>query len=137
MSANRKSFIKIHIELTTPFHIGSVTGGYFKVIPIIGGVFTGEIDGKVLNFGADYNLKYDNNKSHVDACYILRTNDNEDIVIRNTGDIDKSLSNGSRTTPSFIVDKDSKYFNLLNQDFYGEIVFGCEEYVDIEIYVCN
>ncbi|CAJ1186118.1 DUF3237 family protein [Companilactobacillus paralimentarius] len=121
MALKIKSFIDIHIMLGNPIRIGNTKKGYFKIIPIDGGYFTGEISGKVLKFGGDFNYKFDDKYSSADASYVLQTENNqENIFIRNSGNIEKGRIGICH--PEFIVNDEGYYGNLANRTFISKII---------------
>lgn len=127
-----KVAIHLHIQLQSPYIIGNIKEAVFKIIPIIGGEVSGSIEGSILKFGADYNFRINDFESDVDACYIIQTKDNQYIMVRNQGHIDKN-QNCYMTHPKFYVDENSDYAYLMNKDFYGKILKGTNTFVDIEI----
>lgn len=127
-------FLRLDILLGEPIHIGETSRGYLKIIPIIGGRFIGKVEGKILNYGGDYNLRYDDNRSQVSAQYILSTNTGEMIIIKNEGNIDKSSTSGNITHPLFTLDDSSPLYDLFNKKYIGKIVEGDNKKIVIDIY---
>lgn len=127
-----KFCMNLHIQLQSPYIIGNIKESVFKIIPIIGGEVSGSIEGSILKFGADYNFRINEFESDVDAGYIIQTKDNQYIMIRNQGHIDKK-QNCFITYPVFYVDENSDYAYLMNKKFYGKILKGTNTFVDIEI----
>lgn len=127
-----KFCMHLHIQLQSPYIIGNIKESVFKIIPIIGGEVSGSIEGSILKFGADYNFRINEFESDVDAGYIIQTKDDQYIMIRNQGHIDKK-QNCFITYSVFYVDENSDYAYLMNKKFYGKILKGTNTFVDIEI----
>ena len=73
------------MSLGASLSVGTSKRGRRNIIPITGGNVTGDITGKVLAGGADYqNLS---NPMTIDARYLWQTNDGEIIIVRNAGPI--------------------------------------------------
>jgi hypothetical protein len=78
--------LRAEIELGAIEEIGETPLGRRRVIPILGGSFTGEqLAGAVLPGGADWQLVRPDGVVLLDARYILRTNDGSLIYIHNRG----------------------------------------------------
>lgn len=125
-----RDVIQLKIQLGEPYIIGSLKDGLFKIIPILSGNVCGMIQGKVLPFGADYNKRYNDVKSSVDATYIIETKDHELIMVRNQGDIDKNKEI-KETKPQFFVDRNSKYAYLMKNTYLGKIVTSGKSEIEI------
>jgi hypothetical protein len=69
-------------EVTTAGDIGH---GVRRIIPIIGGDVRGEINGKVLPFGADFQIIRPNELIELEAKYAFETDDGAVIYIENKG----------------------------------------------------
>lgn len=115
-----RDYIKINCKLGEPYRFGNTDKGYFKIIPITDGNFTGELSGKVLKFGGDFNYKFNDKRSTANARYILRTDDNYLIYIQNSGKIDKN--HNMITHPTFITDQTGPYNFLNYKNFIGIII---------------
>ena len=88
--------------------VGATKRGNRNIIPITGGTLSGEITGRVLAGGADYqNLA---NPMTIDARYLWQTSDGEVIIVRNGGSM-------GLLAPVFEVRADSKYA-WLNKGLY-------------------
>lgn len=76
----------VRIQLGAPIEIGPVTGGFRRVIPILGGTVEGDgVSGRVLESGADWQLIRPEGFIDLDARYVLRTDREEFIYISNIG----------------------------------------------------
>lgn len=130
--------LKLEVEIGENIIVGNTNQGYLKVIPIIGGSFWGKgIEGEIIPGGADWNIKFNENISHVFAKYVLKTSDNIFITIENEGIINKAIPNKViKTVPRFQVDKHSKYKWLLDSVFVGSIETSetKKSTIDITIY---
>jgi hypothetical protein len=69
-------------EVTTA---GDVGHGVRRIIPIIGGEVRGEINGKVLPFGADFQIIRPNELIELEAKYAFETDDGAVIYVENKG----------------------------------------------------
>ncbi len=126
----------LNVKCSETLDVGLNYDGHLRVIPIVGGTFTGVVDGVVISGGADWNTEKSDGLAHVFAKYCLKTSDGEYIAIENEGVIadfsDKYLI---KTTPKFTVSKDSKYSFLNSGVYVGSLeVGGKENSVNINIY---
>ena len=100
---------------TITAHIGGVTSagdigtGVRRIIPVVGGEVRGEsINGKVLAFGADYQIIRPNELIELEAKYALQTDDGTVIYVENRGirfgpvDLMKRLNRGEPVDPRLI-----------------------------------
>ena len=69
-------------EVTTAGDIGH---GVRRIIPIIGGDVRGDVNGKVLAFGADFQIIRPNELIELEAKYALETDDGATIYVENKG----------------------------------------------------
>lgn len=77
---------EVRFDLGTAQEVGVVAGGERRVIPIVGGVFTGPgIRGRVLNGGADWQLVRADGSAELDARYTLETDSGSLIYVSNRG----------------------------------------------------
>lgn len=81
------SFIcEIRVELEPAIERGPSPGGRARIIPIIGGVVTGDrLSGEVLDLGGDWQTIYEDGYAEIDTRYAIRTHDGALIDIRNYG----------------------------------------------------
>ena len=137
MELEAKELFRLKVFIAPPIEVGRVNGGVLQVIPIIGGTFQGQdIAGKVLPGGADWNTTFDDGTSHVEARYVLETNDGEYIVVENEGFIAMDSASRIKTSPSFIADQNGKYHSLNHGSYVGELEASSadENSVDITFY---
>ena len=65
--------------------MGEGRGGLRRIIPIIGGRATGEISGRILNLGADWQTVYKDGTAYLDTRYGIETEHGTTIEIVNRG----------------------------------------------------
>ena len=73
------------VELGPIREMGEGRGGRRRIIPIVGGSVTGDLDGKILNLGADWQLVYKDGTAFLDTRYAFETSDGALIEIVNLG----------------------------------------------------
>ncbi|KAJ9658482.1 hypothetical protein H2198_003634 [Neophaeococcomyces mojaviensis] len=65
-------YFTLHVELSTPYTIGSTLHGERRFIPITGGIIDGpQLKGKILPGGGDWNLVQPNGIVHLMAKYTI------------------------------------------------------------------
>ena len=69
-------------EVTTAGDIGH---GVRRIVPIIGGEVRGEVNGKVLPFGADFQIIRPNELIELEAKYAFETDDGAVVYVENKG----------------------------------------------------
>ncbi len=115
--------------------IGDTKEGQLRVIPIIGGHFTGQLHGTIVPGGADWNTQRNQYVSYAFAKYVIQTDDGQYISVENEGEIDDRKSVPFITKPTFQVDKNSQYSWLNDNEFEGRLSFGEKDgEIMIEIY---
>ena len=78
--------LEARVQVGAPIDIGPVRGGRRRIIPIVGGSFAGpELEGRVWNQGADWQLIHEDGFSELDTRYILETHQGELIYVQNAG----------------------------------------------------
>lgn len=76
----------IDAELGKPIEMGTTSSGVFRIIPIIGGIVTGErLSGRVGNLGADWQTVHGDGYAELDTRYMIETHDGATIDVRNFG----------------------------------------------------
>jgi Protein of unknown function (DUF3237) len=100
---------ELHAEVGKPDEVGIVPGGTRRVIPILGGTFTGpELKGKILPGGADHQLLQPDGFTQLEARYVLQTDRGELLYITNRGmrhgppEVLQRLNAGERVDPNLI-----------------------------------
>ena len=95
-----EQFITETVTLGASTSVGASKRGTRNIIPITGGTLAGNITGKVLFGGADY--QNFSNGPAIDARYLWQANDGEIIIVRNTGPMGSLV-------PIFEAKVDGKY----------------------------
>lgn len=81
----RHSFT-LHVELGSIIEMGQGRAGERRIFPITGGKVDGpDLQGKVLNLGADWQTIYSNGMANLDTRYAFETHDGAVIEIINQG----------------------------------------------------
>lgn len=100
---------ELHAEVGKPDEVGVVAGGTRRVIPILGGTFTGpDLKGKILPGGADHQLLQPDGFTQLEARYVLQTDRGELLYITNRGmrhgppEVLQRLNAGERVDPNLI-----------------------------------
>lgn len=122
------------VELAAPIELGSGPRGRRRIIPIVGGIVTGErLRGRILNLGADWQTVFADGSAELDTRYSMQTHDGATIDIRNFGfrhgppDVIAALARGEnvdgsryymRTQPRFETG-DERYAWLNRTVFVG------------------
>jgi len=76
----------LRVDLAAPIEMGQGRAGLRRIIPIIGGAALGpDINGRVLNLGADWQTVHADGAAHLDTRYALETEDGATIEIVNIG----------------------------------------------------
>ncbi len=128
--------MRLHVMIDKPKIVGTTAQGLLKVIPIVGGTVTGkDIEGTVVEGGADWNTRYDNGIVHVFAKYMLKTNDGEYIAIENEGFFESSTEAVIKTKPTFQADTSGKYHYLNYGVFVGALNASSETNDSVEIII--
>jgi hypothetical protein len=99
--------ITAHIAGVTS--VGEIGVGERRIIPIIGGEVRGkDINGKILAFGADFQIVRPDSSIDLEAKYALRTDDGAVIYVENRGirrgpiDLVQKLNRGEAVDPALI-----------------------------------
>ena len=64
---------------------GDIGNGVRRIIPIVGGEVKGEVNGKVLPFGADFQIIRPNELIELEAKYAFETDDGAVVYVENKG----------------------------------------------------
>jgi Protein of unknown function (DUF3237) len=79
--------LDLTVYVAAPIEAGHVTGlnsrGKRRIIPITGGTVTGQISGKVLPGGADFQIVVSETTADLDARYMLELDNGEHIFVQN------------------------------------------------------
>ncbi len=99
-----------NVTLGSTVTVSNAKRGSRNIIPITGGTTTGQVAGKILNGGADYQLAATGGSTTLDARYTLSPSDGSFIIVRNCGPM-----NG--LTPVFEAASDGPYAFLTTGKF--------------------
>lgn len=102
-------FADLTVELAQPLEMGQGRAGTRRIIPIIGGRVTGQITGRVLNLGADWQTVFEDGLADLDTRYAIETEDSAVIEIRNLG---------FRHAPPEILAALSRGEDVASEDYY-------------------
>lgn len=75
----------LDVALSGVTELGHGRGGQRRIIPIVGGTVSGEITGRILDVGADWQTIHDGGLAFLDARYAIKTHDGAVIEIVNQG----------------------------------------------------
>ena len=77
---------ELKVETGPPYVVGQTPHGLRRIIPIVGGTVTGpEVNGVVLDGGADWQVVRPDGVAELEAHYQFRTSDGVVVYIKNTG----------------------------------------------------
>jgi hypothetical protein len=107
----------LHVRVDPPLEIGAVAGGRRRIVPIRGGTFEGpELNGRVLDGGADWQIVRADGRSALDTRYTLETDRGELVYIQNAGvrhappEIAERLLAGDAVDPSLVYFRTAPVF---------------------------
>jgi hypothetical protein len=76
----------LRVELGEPLELGESARGRRRIIPITGGVVSGErLCGQIMKGGADWQTVFADGTAELDTRYMIRTHDDAVIDVRNFG----------------------------------------------------
>jgi hypothetical protein len=79
-----RRFLDLRVEVGSPLEVGAVGTGVRRVIPIVGGSFTGPgWSGRVLPGGADFQLVTSERTARLEARYVLETDAGDRLYVQN------------------------------------------------------
>jgi hypothetical protein len=113
---NKPSLKKVasaEIEVAAPMVVGHTRLGRRQFIPIKGGKITGEINGNIIDGGADSQIIRANGRTDLSARYVIETNDGELIYIENNGIRQVSERFRDRASKGEIIDPEHVYFRTV------------------------
>jgi Protein of unknown function (DUF3237) len=129
----QRTFMAPRIEtkyvFTITARIGSVTSageigsGVRRIIPIIGGEVKGEVNGKVLPFGADFQIIRPNELIELEAKYAFETDDGAIVYVENKGirfgpvELLRKLKRGEPVDPNLIYFRTVPKFETGHEDY--------------------
>lgn len=101
-----ESVCQLEVMLDPICELGHGRAGIRRIIPIVGGQVTGKnIQGKILNVGADWQTIFANQSAELDTRYAIETHDGAIIEIQNYGfrhgskDILEAIARGEEVSP--------------------------------------
>ena len=103
-------FCDLDVDLGPILEMGDGRTGVRRIIPIVGGRVSGQVCGKVLDLGADWQTIVEDGSAEIDTRYALETDDGAVIEIVNRGvrhgtqEVIEALARGEQ------VASDSYYF---------------------------
>ena len=90
------------VYVSPPIEAGNVTGlnsrGKRRIIPITGGTVTGQVNGKILPGGADFQIVVSDTTTDLDARYMIELDNGEHIFMQN-----RALRRGSASDIAKLV----------------------------------
>jgi hypothetical protein len=79
--------LDLAVYVSAPIEAGNVKGlnsrGKRRIIPITGGVVTGQVNGKILPGGADFQIVVSETTADLDARYMIELDNGEHIFVQN------------------------------------------------------
>ena len=75
----------LDVEVAEPIEIGETGNGLRRIIPIVGGRVSGQVEGRVLEGGADYQLFRVDRPTELVAKYAIETDDGDRVYVENWG----------------------------------------------------
>ena len=121
--------IETKYVFTITARIGSVTSageigsGVRRIIPIIGGEVKGEVNGKVLPFGADFQIIRPNELIELEAKYAFETDEGAIVYVENRGirfgpvELLQKLKRGEPVDPDLIYFRTVPKFETGHEDY--------------------
>ena len=104
-----KYVFSLAIKVGTPIVAGDLGYGTRRIIPILGGEVRGpDVNGKVLAFGADYQIIRPNELIELEAKYAFETDDGATVYVENRGirfgpvELLQKLKRGEPVDPNLI-----------------------------------
>lgn len=113
---NKPSLKKVtsaEIEVAASMVVGHTKLGRRQFIPIKGGKITREINGNIIDGGADSQIIRANGRTDLSARYVIETNDGELIYIENNGIRQVSERFRDRASKGEIIDPEHVYFRTV------------------------
>jgi len=101
----------LHVLIGTPIELGQTSIGLRRIIPITGGTVQGAINGSILPGGSDTQLLLNQGQEgHLDARYVIETNQGEKVFVQNKALRVMSIENSMKWSLGERVNPDEIYF---------------------------
>lgn len=84
-NAQLKEFCRLEVDLDPIQEMGAGRAGKRRIIPIVGGQVSGQVSGKILNLGADWQTIFADGSADLDTRYAFMTEDGALIEVINKG----------------------------------------------------
>ena len=99
------------VLIGTPIELGQTSIGLRRIIPITGGTVQGAINGSILPGGSDTQLLLNQGQEgHLDARYVIETNQGEKVFVQNKALRVMSIENSLKMMRGERVNPDEIYF---------------------------
>ena len=102
---------------------GEIGSGVRRIIPIIGGEVKGEVNGKLLPFGADFQIIRPNELIELEAKYAFETDEGAIVYVENRGirfgpvELLQKLKRGEPVDPDLIYFRTVPKFETGHEDY--------------------
>lgn len=100
----------IQVEVAEPIDLGEGADGWRRIVPIVSGSATGEISGRVISGGADFQVRRPDGVSELEARYPIEVEDGTRIEVINHALRAGEPSDIERLMAGVPVDPDRIYF---------------------------
>jgi len=101
----------LHVLIGPPIELGQTSIGLRRIIPITGGTVQGAINGSILPGGSDTQLLLNQGQEgHLDARYVIETNQGEKVFVQNKALRVMSIENSLKMMRGERVNPDEIYF---------------------------
>ena len=106
----RLTFVfELRAQVGPPLELGDVAHGRRRIVPILGGTFSGGgMKGRIVPGGADWQIVHEDGLTELDTRYTLETDTGDLIYVQNAGvrhaapDVIKKLLAGETVDPSLV-----------------------------------
>jgi Protein of unknown function (DUF3237) len=101
----------LHVLIGPPIELGQTSIGLRRIIPITGGTVKGAINGSILPGGSDTQLLLNQGQEgHLDARYVIETNQGEKVFVQNKALRVMSIENSMKMMRGERVNPEEIYF---------------------------
>ena len=109
--------LDLTVYVSAPIEAGNVKGlnsrGKRRIIPITGGAVTGQVNGKILPGGADFQIVVSETTADLDARYMIELDNGEHIFVQNRALRRGSASDIAKLVRGEPVDASAIYFRCV------------------------